>query len=330
VKNLVILATILAAGFTSFADTNSLENFSPQFSTNTKILWQAPANQLPENVWIYKRLPAQPFLSVVISNAVVLASLQDKEFPKPSTNTFYISSTPNPCGIGFVIFLIEPATTTISFTSTNQSLATNNVPDTFTVTKRAFDCAARFGLDREHLIAKPVYTSSTAPGCDQPLTNGICGRGIFLSRKLAGLGFFGDADNASEGFAIEYGSRGQIRSFSLIWPNLKTNRLEKTASPSQIIAGIRTHKIIVLPNPGEDTYFQRLKTLSNARRFTITKIIPCYGEGQFGETPTNDVPPPWIAPFAEVEARADFGNSNTFVRFVTPIIASDFNKFNPK
>jgi hypothetical protein len=330
-KNLVLLAFILAAGLSASGETtNSTENFSPHFSTNTKILWQAPTNQLPENIWIYRRLPPQPFLASVISNAVVLASLQEREFPKPSTNTFYISSTPNPCGMGFVIFSIEPATTTISFTSTNQTLATNNLPDDEAVTRRAFECAARFGLDRAHLIAKPVYTSSTAPGCDQNLMGGICGRGILLSRKLDGFGFFSDANSASEGFAVEFGSGGQVRSFSLIWPNLETNRLEKTASQQQIIAGIRAHKIIVLPNPGEETYFQRLKTLAVAKTFTITKITPCYGEGVFGKVPTNDEPPEFIAPFAEVEAVADFGNSNAPVRFASPIVSSEFAEFDLK
>jgi len=327
-KNFVLLAFILAAAISASGETtNSTENFSPNFSANTEILWQAPANQLPENIWIYKRLPPQPFLAAVISNAVVLAALQDMEFPKPSTNAFNISSAPNPCGMGFVIFSIEPATTTISFASTNQTLATNNVPNDEAVTKRAYECAARFGLDRAHLIAKPVYTSSTAPGCDQTLTGGICGRGIFLSRKLAGVDFFGDANNASDGFAIEFGSGGQIRSFSLIWPNLETNRLEKTASPEEIISGIRAHKIIVLPNPGEETYFKRLKTLATAKTFTITKITPCYSEGVFGKVPTNDAPSEFIAPFAEVEAVADFGKSNAPVRFASPIISSDFTKF---
>ena len=330
-KNLALLAAILAARFSSFADTtNSLEKFSPNFSTNTKILWQAQANQLLKNIWIYKRLSPQPFSAAVISNAVVLASLQDKGFPKPSTNVFHIWNAPNPSGMGFAIFSIEPASTTISFSSPNQSLMTNNVPDTETVTKRAFECAARFGLDRAHLIPKPVYSSSNASGCDQTLTNGICGRGIFLSRKLNNVGFFGDADNASDGFAIEFGSRGQIRSFSLVWPNLKTNRLETVASPQQIIAGIRAHKIIVLPNPGEDTYFQRLKTLANTKTFTITKITPCYGEGVFGEVPTNDVPSGFISPFAELEAVADFENSKVDVRFVSPIISSEFNGLNVK
>jgi hypothetical protein len=330
-NKLALLAAILAAGVSSFADAaNSLERFSPSFSTNTEILWEAPTNLLPKNFWIYKRLPQQPFLATVISNAVMLASLQDRGFPKPSTNAFYIWSAPNPGGMSFSIFSIQPASTTISFSSPDQNLATNNVPDDETVTKRAFEYAARFGLPPAYLIPKPVYASSNATGGDQTLTNGVCARGIFLSRKLNGIGFFGDADSASDGFAVEFGSRGQIRSFSLVWPNLETNRLEKAASPQQIIACLRAHRIIVLPNPDEETYFQRLKTLATVKTFTITKITPCYGDGVFGQVPTNDVPSEFISPFAELEAVADFGNSNATVRFVSPIISSELKRLNVK
>ena len=135
-KAFALLATILAMTFSSFADfTNSPENFSPHFSTNTQIIWQAPTNHLPESFWIYKRLPPRPFLASVISNAVVLASLQDKGFPKPSTNAFFVWSAPNPCGMGFSIFSMQPVSTTISFFSTNQNLSTDNIPEAETVTQ---------------------------------------------------------------------------------------------------------------------------------------------------------------------------------------------------
>jgi hypothetical protein len=326
-KTFVFLAAIMATAFSSFADfTNSPENFSPHFSTNTEIFWKAPTNGLPKSFWIYKRLPPRPFSASVISNAVVLASLQDKGFPKPSTNAFFIWSAPNPCGMGFSIFSIQPASTTISFSSPNQNLSTDNIPDDETVTKRAFECAARFGLDRTDLIPKNVYSASNATGCEGTLTNGNCARGIFLSRKLDGIGFYGDANNGSDGFSIEFGGRGQIRSFSLVWPNLEHNQNSPTASPQQITACIRAHKIIVIPNADEDNYFERVKSLANAKTFTITKITPYYGEGIFGEVPTNDVPPEFIVPFAELEAVADFGNSNVTVRLLSPIIASEVNR----
>jgi hypothetical protein len=325
-KAFAFFTAIFATTFSSFADsTNSLENFAPHFPTNTEILWQAPTNRLPKSFRIYKRLPPRPFSASVISNAVILASLQDKGFPKPSTNAFFIWSAPNPCGMGFSIFSIQPASTTISFSSPNQSLSTNNIPDDETVTKRAFECATRFGLDQAHLIPKNVYSASNAAGCEETLTNGICARGILLSRKMDGVSFFGDGNDGLDGFSIEFGSRGQIRSFSLVWPNLEPAQKSLTASPKEIIRCIREHKVMVLPDD-EPNYFWRIKMLAKARTFTITKITPYYGEGVFGEVPTNDVPPEFVTPFAELEAVADFGNSNATVRLLSPIISSEVNR----
>jgi hypothetical protein len=322
-KAFSLFTAIFATTFSSFADsTNSLEKFSPYFSTNTEILWQATTNRLPKSFWTYKRLPPRPFSASVISNAVILASLQDKGFPKPSTNAFFIWSAPNLCGMSFSIFSIQPASTTISFSSPNQNLSTDNVPDDATVTKRAFECAARFGLDQAHLIPKNVYSSSNAAGCEETLTNGICARGIFLSRKLDDVSFFGDAKNGSEGFSIEFGSRGQIRFFSFVWPNLEPDQKGLAASPKEIIRCIREHKVMVLPDD-KPNYFGRIKMLAKAKAFTITKIMPCYGEGVFGEVPTNDVPSAFVTPFAELEAIADFGNSNATIRLLSPVISSE-------
>ena len=320
VKAFAFITVILATAYSSLADsTNYLENFSPHFSTNTEILWQA-TNRLPESFWIYKRLPTRPFLASVISNAVVLASMQDKQIPKPSTNEFFIATHhSNPMETGFVFFLIQPATTTISFTSTNHIFSTNDVPDDETVTRRAFECAARFGLDRAYLIPKNVYNASNAPGRTDIFTNGICARGIYLSRKLDGIGFFGEANDITEGFSIEFGSHGQIRSFELIWPNLKPNQNNRTASRDEIIRCIREQRILIFPDNDEPNYFERVKGLASARTFTITKITPYYGEGVFGKTPTNDSPAEFIAPlFAELDAIADFGNSNATVRLYLP------------
>ena len=326
-KAFAFFTVICATAFCCFAaGTNSMERFSPHFTTNTKILWQA-TNRLPGSFWIYKRLPTRPFLASVISNAVILASLEARGFPKPSTNEFFMAINPsNPMGMGLIFFLIQPSTTTITYCTTNQMLSTNDVPDDETVRRRAFECAARFGLGRAYLIPKDVYSASNAPGRTDIFTNGICARGIYLSRKLDGIGFFGDANERREGFSIEFGSHGRIRSFELVWPNLEHYQNSPTASRAEIIHFIRAQRIIVIPNADEATYFQRVEGLANARTFTITQITPYYGEGVFGETPTNDAPPEFITPFAELEAIADFGNSNATVRLLSPVLSSEVSR----
>ena len=111
----------------------------------------------------------------------------------------------------------------------------------------------------------------------------------FLARQLDEVAFF-SADNegdGAEGFSVEFGSRGQIRSFSLAWPNLERNQSRSTASPQQIINCIRAQKTIVLPNACEETYFQRIKALANAKTFTITKITPYYSKSIFSRMPAQ-------------------------------------------
>jgi hypothetical protein len=227
--------------------------------------------------------------------------------------------------MSFSIFSIEPASTKISFGSPDQSFLTNNIPDEETVTRHAFEYAARFGLDRAHLIKTAVYTTTSASGHDETLTKGVCGRGIVLTRNLGGVGFFnyGNGDNMEEGFSIEFGSKGQIRSFVLVWPNLERDQEGATAGPQEIVRSIREHKVMVLPDEDESNYFGRLKTLAAAKSLTITKITPYYGEGAFGETPANDEPAQTIAPFVELEAVADLGSTKMPVRLLTPILASE-------
>ena len=79
----------------------------------------------------------------------------------------------------------------------------------------------------------------------------------------------------------------------------------------------------MLPNADEEKYFERVKALANAKKITITKITPYYGEGVFGEMPTNNEPSESVAPFAELEAIADFGNSNLTVRLFSPVLSTD-------
>lgn len=299
--------------------TNSLQQFAPKFSTNTQIVWAAPTNQLPKTIWIYKRRLPLPFSETVLSNAIGLASLQGKAFPTPSTNSFFVWSTPNPCGMSYDVFSIEPASGTISFSSTNQNLFTNDVPGEEVVVKRAFECAGRLGLNSAELVPRSVYGASNAPGCDS-LASGICGRGIFLSRKLDGFCFFGDANNGSDGFSIEFGSRGQIRSFSVVWPNLERFQQRPCFSSKEIIRCIREQKILVVPDDNESNYFQRLKVLARAKTFTVTRITPVYCEGVLGEMPTNNAPAPFITPFAELQAEANFGTDKRSVRILSPLV----------
>src|SRR5208283_3399987 len=84
-----VFAPILVMIFSFRAAALTLEDICPHLSTNAQIIWQAPTNQLPKSFWIYKKSP-RVFSATIISNAIVLASFQNKRFPKPSTNRIII------------------------------------------------------------------------------------------------------------------------------------------------------------------------------------------------------------------------------------------------
>jgi hypothetical protein len=328
-KAITFLMAFLAAAFSSTA-APPLETFCPHFPTNAQIVWQAPTNHLPKNFWIYKRLPPRPFSATVISNAVVLASLQSKGFPKPSTNDFYLAADhpPNYPGTIPVIFSITPKTGTIFYGLPHPGTNTADIPADKISVQGAWACAGQLGVNPAQVALKEMTSRFNQDENYDDLANQVCGRGVFLSRKLDGILFWssGTEDDSVDGFWIEIGSHGQIRAFSLVWPDLKRDELQPAASPQQIINCIRAQKTIVLPNAGEETYFQRIKALANAKTFTITKITPYYREGTFGEVPTNDVPPEFVTPLAELEAVADFGTSNADVRLLAPVLSSEANR----
>jgi hypothetical protein len=66
--------------------------------------------------------------------------------------------------------------------------------------------------------------------------------------------------------------------------------------------------------------------LATAKKLTITKITPYYGEGVFGQVPTNNVPCKVVTPLAALEAVADYGTSNATLRLVSPLLASEVNR----
>ena len=157
---------------------------------------------------------------------------------------------------------------------------------------------------------------------------GHAAKASFLSRELDGIPFYSSAGiDEADGFSIEFGSHGQIRAFSLVWPNLERSQNCRIAKPQQIINLLRARRILVVPNTEEEKYFERLKILSKARTLFITGVIPRYGEiGAFGEASTSDASPEFLIPFAEIYATASWGNSNAAMHFISPILSSEITR----
>ena len=90
-KTVILLAVLLAATFSLRAETNAMERFSPHLAATTPILWQTGMTNVPNRIWVYRRILPFVFPEAVISNAIVLASLQCKGFPRPTRNEFFIA-----------------------------------------------------------------------------------------------------------------------------------------------------------------------------------------------------------------------------------------------
>jgi hypothetical protein len=288
---------------------------------------------MPTNIWIYRRLGPRNFPVTVISNAIVLASLQGKEIPQPSIfgtpskndYVYHERISNNSPGIIPDIFVISPSNASISYWMPHADMGTtNDIPNDTAILKRVWSCASQMGIESAQVAVKgPASRFKTDENGDS-MTNQIIGRSVYLSRQLDGISFWGNGDDSSnDGLWIEFGSRGVVRDFSLTWPDLERYESQPTTSPEQIITLVRAHKIMVLPNPDEGRYFERVKALTNAKKFTITKITSYYGEGMYGEMPTNNEPLKFVTPFAELEGLAGYGNSNDMVRFLSPLLSSD-------
>jgi hypothetical protein len=326
VKSFALLAAFLTTAFCALADAQSWQELSVNLFTNTTIVWRVPTNQLPKSLWVYHRILPHVFSATVTSNAVVLASLQKRGFPRPSTNDFFISEDKGPNYPGIIpnIFEIRPGDAHFHFSIPNYSpVSEKEIPDDETIIKLARKYAPQLGLDPVKLAQGKIYTHF----CDtDQTTNNVCGRGVFFSRHLDGIGFFSAADDgeSAEGYSMEFGEHGKIVAFSVLWSDVEHYKNENTASQDEITRCIREHKAIVMPNFKDDD-FDRLKKLATAKKFTITKITPYYGEGMFRDLST-DVPSEFATPFAELEAVADFGSSNAAVKLLAPILSSETSR----
>ena len=253
-KSFAIVAVISVAVLSAPADQPTWQELSSRLFTNAAIVWQAPIDKLPKHFWIYQRELPHVFSATVISNAVVLGSLQGKGFPKPSTNDFFIPEDKGPDYPGplATIFGIRPGDANLYYSLPNYSTGSGEqLPSDEMIVARTWKCASKLGLDPAQLVQERIYTHSCDTDQNGQATDHVCGRGVFLSRQLDGIAFF-SADNegsGAEGFSIEFGSHGQIRFFSFRWSMVKRYESQQIASAQEIIGCIRAHKTLVLPDP---------------------------------------------------------------------------------
>jgi hypothetical protein len=147
VKAPAIFTIILASVFSAFADVPTVEGLTSHLFTNAVIVWQAPTNDLPQNFWIYQRTLPRIFSETVISNAIVLGSLQSKGFPQPSTNqTCIVAEPPCPC-MNVCNFFINPSDASMSFVSPDyKNGSPDGIPADAVIDAHAWAYARKLGI----------------------------------------------------------------------------------------------------------------------------------------------------------------------------------------
>jgi len=323
-KSIALSFALLMAGLWVSANAQSWQEVSAHALTNAVIVWQIPTDQIPNSLWVYRRLLPHIFPAGIISNAIVLGELQSRGFPPSTTNDFYLTPqmSENWPGVIPVIFEIRPCDAYLYYTIPDYGpISEKETPNDETIMRVARKTAPILGLDPTKLEHGSIYTNS----CDtDQTTNNFRGRGVFFPRYLDGISFFSGAADGSgaEGFSMEFGEHGKIQAFSVRWSELEHCKNERTASQDEMTRCIRAHKVIVIPNFRPDDFIW-LKNLAAVKKLTIIKVTLYYGEGMFGEVPTNDVPCGFAMPFAQLDAVADFGTSNEPVKLLSTILSSE-------
>ena len=77
----LIFVIILIGNLSLRAGSFGLEGETFQVATNTEVIWNAPTNNLPRNLWIYKVLP-EAIPAAVVSNAMKLCHFTMKDLSK--------------------------------------------------------------------------------------------------------------------------------------------------------------------------------------------------------------------------------------------------------
>jgi hypothetical protein len=286
------------------AGTVTLENISPHLATNAQIVWKASTIDLPKELWTYQKR-RQVFSNVTISNALLLGEFTLKPFPKAFTKPITLwdataEGDPQPD-----YFAVDPDSGSITFRRQRRLVGEgDSTPNA--IIERTWRYATQLGMEKAQLSQATIADNST----------------VSLPRRLDGIPFREDM----EGFSVQYGTQGEIRSLNLVWPRLERATQERVIGSNILTLCIRAFKTPVLPHSDEPDYFRRVKTLSNAQALTITNIVVYYSEGRFGRQPDETKPETFVGPIAVLDAVADFGTSSIAVKLLAPLLASDADR----
>lgn len=298
-------------------------NGPPFTATNVSMVWNAPTNRWPANLWIYKVVP-QEFSPSVVSNLMAIGGFRMKDRthvegqpPFKDKRLLYFANKEKgqQLGIfppyGFLYYRDEKAREIGKHRAPN-------VPSEAEVLELALKWLDKLGISRADLARKDdspeLYVSRDVRerGWRDKTTGEhikeVISRGISFVRRIDGVDFTGRGSDA--GFFVSFASEGKIADLELVWRKLQKEKFRAVASPTRIMERLKLGQATMVPLTAVD--------LSGATKLTIDKAFPCY-LGTDGEEVQE-----FVYPFAALECTLEFqGGREARVALKCPILASD-------
>ena len=267
---------------------------------NVEIIWEAPTNRWPTNLWVYKVIPQQ-FSTAAVSNLMALGGFREKDRthiegkrPFKDKRLLYFANKERTrhLGIfhpmGWLYYRDDKAR------NYGREL-TKNVPDEARTLELALDWLNKLGVDRSELVTKEgssellAYRDVRNRGWYDKdkgeQVKEVSSRGISFVRCIDGISLTGLGTDG--GFSISFVGSGKVAALELLWRNHKRHKLYRVVSPAELIKRIQQGEAKVVPTV-------RINT-TGAKKLNIAKVSPYY-LGEDGETAQN-----LVYPFAAVE-----------------------------
>lgn len=303
---------------TSHAADISFEQLGHAYhETNINIIWNAPTNSLPRNLWVYRVVPAQ-FPAAVISNLTAIGGFTKSDKRSVPNNPHTLSFvSPD----GKRTLWIAPDLGYYSYTDSaaDDMNRPEGVPDKKGAFELATNLLSKLDIDFSQLAKKDnssdlrSYTTHAQAllykGFNQAAyATNMHMRGIYFIRSINGADFIGTGGRG--GCMIEYGHDAKISRITTSWRKLKKYKLDSVATPGMLLKRIEAGNA-VYSIASEDEFDWR-----SVRKITINQVHPLY----FGQVYSE--PQKVVYPLAQIDAVADLGTTNRDIQFYCPILST--------
>jgi hypothetical protein len=314
VKNPIIILLLLSISAEGLCQNLSLGDFGASFQrADLDVRWQAPANELPAEVWTYRLLPNR-FPNSVGSYLTDMGSFGDKDKTNIGPNGLLFKS-PDTARTLFIDYSLG----IIYYEATHNYSPTNlahDVPDQNQTLSLTLAALSRLGIQpsdisKNETNSRPdfhIFDAQTVYFVNHTFTTNIEWRGVRF-RRVVDSGMFVGNGTGGEG-EIHIGEHGTITKIDLSWRNLQRNKLDPAASPDLIMKWMREGKAVLGPRPMNE----RPIDWGAVKSVTVKHAYVSYYAGD------RLKPSDWLLPVAALWVSIDTGDKALDAEIDCPII----------